>query len=209
MFHFADSSVGFFEKVFLADNLPPIKHHANYSSPYKTPKKEISFDGIFLLKDGKLQVLDKSFLRPNGLAFAPGEKFLYVNDSFKKTIMRFEVRPDDTLANGQVFIDMNGDDAPGVPDGMKVDLKGNVYCTGPGGVWIISPEGKHLATIKTPERITNLAFGNADGKMLFLTGRTGEGSQGVSLEFAATAASHIRLWLACRWGCRDQRPSRE
>jgi gluconolactonase len=138
------------------------------------PKKEIPFDGIFLLKDGKLQVLDKTFLRPNGLAFAPGEKFLYVNDSFKKTIMRFEVRPDDTLANGQVFIDMNGDDAPGVPDGMKVDLKGNVYCTGPGGVWIISPEGKHLATIKTPERITNLAFGNADGKMLYLTGRTGE-----------------------------------
>ena len=88
--------------------------------------------------------------------------------------MRFEVRSDDTLANGQVFIDMNGDDAPGVPDGMKVDLKGNVYCTGPGGVWIISPTGKHLATIKTPERITNLAFGNADGKMLYLTGRTGE-----------------------------------
>jgi gluconolactonase len=138
------------------------------------PKKEIPFDGVFLLKDGKLQVLDKSFLRPNGLAFAPGEKIFYVNDSFKKTIMRFEVRPDDTLANGQVFIDMNGDDRPGVPDGMKVDTKGNVYCTGPGGVWIISPEGKHLATIKTPERITNLAFGNADGKMLYLTGRTGE-----------------------------------
>jgi gluconolactonase len=138
------------------------------------PKKEIPFDGVFLLKDGKLQVLDKSFLRPNGLAFAPGEKFFYVNDSFKKTIMRFEVRPDDTLVNGQVFIDMNGDDAPGVPDGMKVDVKGNVYCTGPGGVWIISPIGKHLATIKTPERITNLAFGNADGKTLYLTGRTGE-----------------------------------
>jgi gluconolactonase len=138
------------------------------------PKKEIPFDGVFLLKNGKLQVLDKSFLRPNGLAFAPSEKFLYVNDSFKKTIMRFEVRPDDTIANGQIFIDMNGDEAPGVPDGMKVDLKGNVYCTGPGGVWIISSAGKHLATIKTPERITNLAFGNADGKMLYLTGRTGE-----------------------------------
>lgn len=138
------------------------------------PKKEIAFDGVFLLKGGKLQALDKTFLRPNGLAFAPGEKYLYVNDSFKKTIMRFEVRPDDTIANGQVFIDMNGDEAPGVSDGMKVDLKGNVYCTGPGGVWIISPEGKHLATIRTPQRITNLAFGNANGKMLYLTGRTGE-----------------------------------
>ena len=138
------------------------------------PRKKFPLMESISSKDGNFQVLDKSFLRPNGLAFAPGEKIFYVNDSFKKTIMRFEVRPDDTLANGQVFIDMNGDDAPGVPDGMKVDIKGNVYCTGPGGVWIISPKGKHLATIKTPERITNLAFGNADGKMLYLTGRTGE-----------------------------------
>src|SRR5579872_1326922 len=68
------------------------------------PAKELPFDGIFLLKDGKLQVLDKSFQRPNGLAFAPGEKQFYVNDSLKKTIMRFDVRPDDTISNGQVFI---------------------------------------------------------------------------------------------------------
>jgi gluconolactonase len=138
------------------------------------PKKELPFDGVYLLIGGKLQALDKSFLRPNGLAFAPGEKYFYVNDSFKKTIMRFEVQPDDTIANGHVFIDMNSDETPGVPDGMKVDRKGNVYCTGPGGVWVISSAGKHLATIRTPERITNLAFGNADGKMLYLTGRTGE-----------------------------------
>ncbi len=126
------------------------------------------------MKGKKLQALDKTFLRTNGLAFAPGETYLYVNDSFKKTIMRFEVRPDDTIANGQGLIDMNSDEALGVPHGMKVDRKGNVYCTCPGGVWIISPEGKHLATIKTPQRIRNLAFGNVDGKMLYLTGRTGE-----------------------------------
>lgn len=137
------------------------------------PAKELPFDGVFLLKDGKLQVLDKTFSRPNGLAFAPGEKQFYVNDSLKRTIMRFEVRPDDTIANGQVFIDMTADSAPGAPDGMKVDRKGNVYCTGPGGLWIISPEGKHLGTVRTPERITNLAFGNADGKALYITGRTG------------------------------------
>ena len=136
--------------------------------------KELPFDGVFLLKDGKVQVLDKTFSRPNGLAFGPGEKQFYVNDSLKKTIVRFDVRPDDTLANGQVFIDMTGDNAPGAPDGMKVDRKGNVYCTGPGGLWIVSPTGKHLGTVRTPERITNLAFGNADGKALYITGRTGE-----------------------------------
>jgi gluconolactonase len=138
------------------------------------PGKELPFDGVFLLKDGNLTVLDKTFSRPNGLAFAPGEKQFYVNDSLKKTIMRFDVRPDDTIANRQVLIDMSADNAPGAPDGMKVDRKGNVYCTGPGGLWIISPQGKHLGTIRTPERITNLAFGNADGKALYITSRTGE-----------------------------------
>jgi gluconolactonase len=137
------------------------------------PKKELPFDGVYLLKDGKLQLLDKTFTRPNGIAFAPGEKVLYVNDTTRKRIMRFDIRPDDTIANGSVFIDMTADKAPGVPDGMKVDRKGNVYCTGPGGFWIMSPEGKHLGTVKTPELPANLTFGDADGKTLYLTARTG------------------------------------
>jgi gluconolactonase len=137
------------------------------------PKKELPFDGVYLLKGGKVQLLDKSFTRPNGIAFAPGEKYLYVNDTTRKLIMRYEVRPDDTIANGHVFIDMSEDKAAGVPDGMKVDEKGNVYCTGPGGFWIMSPEGKHLGTVKTPELPANLAFGDADGKTLYLTARTG------------------------------------
>ena len=138
------------------------------------PAKELPFDGVFLLKNGKVKLLDKTFQRPNGLAFAPDEKQFYVNDSLRKTIMRFDVQPDDTIGNGHVFIDMTADTASGAPDGMKVDRKGNVYCTGPGGVWIISPEGKHLGTIKTPDRVTNLTFGDADGKTLYITGRTGE-----------------------------------
>jgi len=137
------------------------------------PKKELPFDGVYLLKGGKLQLLDKTFKRPNGLAFAPGEKILYVNDSTRELIMRFDVRSDDTVGNARVFIDMNSDRAPGRPDGMKVDKKGNVYCTGPSGLWIMSPEGKHLGTIKTPELPANLAFGDADGKTLYLTARTG------------------------------------
>jgi len=137
------------------------------------PKKELPFDGVYLLKDGKLQLLDKTFTGPNGIALAPGEKYLYVDDSAKKLIMRFDVQTNDTVTNGKTFIDMNSDQAPGVPDGMKVDQKGDVYSTGPGGVWIMSPDGKHLGTIKVPEVPANLAFGDADGKTLYLTARTG------------------------------------
>ncbi len=137
------------------------------------PKKELPFNGVYLLKDGKLQLLEKTFVTPNGIAFAPREKYLYVNDTARKLIMRYEVQPDDTVASGKVFIDMSADKAAGVPDGMKVDQKGNVYCTGPGGFWIISPEGKHLGTVKTPELPANLAWGDSDGKTLYLTARTG------------------------------------
>ena len=136
-------------------------------------KKELPFDGVYLLKDGKLQLLDKTFAAPNGIALSPGEKYLYVDDSVKKLIMRYEVQMNDTIAKGQTFIDMSADQAPGVPDGMKVDQKGNVYCTGPGGLWIMSPEGKHLGTVKAPEAPANLAFGDSDGKSLYLTARTG------------------------------------
>jgi gluconolactonase len=87
--------------------------------------------------------------------------------------MRYEVQANDTIANAQVFIDMNSDKAPGVPDGMKVDHEGNVYCAGPGGFWIMAPDGKHLGTVKTPELPANLAFGDANGKTLYLTARTG------------------------------------
>src|ERR1041385_7034762 len=137
------------------------------------PKKELPFNGVYLLKEGKLQLLDKTFTAPNGLALAPGEKYLYVDDSAKKLIMRFDVQSGDTIGNGKTFIDMNSDPSPGVPDGMKVDQNGNVYCTGPGGVWILSPEGKHLGTVKAPEIPANLAFGDSDGTTLYSTARTG------------------------------------
>ncbi|MGH9439260.1 MAG: SMP-30/gluconolactonase/LRE family protein [Terriglobia bacterium] len=139
----------------------------------KDPKKELPFDGVYRLADGKLQLLSKDFTRPNGLAFSPGEKYLYVDDTSKKTIMRFEALPDGGIADGQVFIDMKSDTVPGAPDGMKVDREGNVYCTGPGGIWIISTDGKHLGTIKAPEIPANLAWGDRDGKALYITARTG------------------------------------
>jgi len=139
----------------------------------KDPKKELPFNGVYVLKDGQLRLLYKDMALPNGIAFTPDEKYLYVNDSVKKTILRFEVKPDDTLGEPQLVIDMTSDKAPGGPDGMKVDQNGNIYCTGPGGFWIISPDGKHLGTVLTTELPANLAFGDADGKTLYLTARAG------------------------------------
>jgi gluconolactonase len=146
----------------------------------KDPKRELPFAGIFLLKDGKLQVLDKSLKLPNGLVLSPDEKYFYAIDSAKSHIIRYRILPDDTIADGQVFLDVSkehltadGTDR-GELDGMKVDRLGNVYTSGPDGVWIISPEGKHLGTIVTPTRICNPAFGDSDGKALYLTTHTGE-----------------------------------
>jgi gluconolactonase len=139
----------------------------------KDPKKELSFNGVYRLKNGKLTLLVNDFARPNGIAFSPDEKYLYVNDTIKKIIKRFDVQPDGTIVNGQIITDMNSDTRPGAPDGMKVDQKGNIYCTGPGGFWIMSPEGKHLATVNTKQLPANLGWGDDDAKTLYLTARTG------------------------------------
>jgi gluconolactonase len=139
----------------------------------KDPARELPFAGVYRVSKGKVQLLAKDFTRPNGIAFSPDEKYLYVNDTAKKIIMRFDVQPDGGVMNGQVITDMNSDTAPGAPDGMKVDQKGNIYCTGPGGFWIMSPDGKHIATVKTKELPANLNWGDDDAKTLYLTARTG------------------------------------
>jgi len=139
------------------------------------PGKQLPFNGIYRLKNGKLDLLYKELTRPNGLAFSPDEKYLYVanSDPQRKIWMRFELKSDGTLVNGQVFFDVTASAEDGLPDGMKVDQKGNLYCTGPGGVWIFSPEGKHLGTIKPVEVPANCAWGDEDGKTLYMTARTG------------------------------------
>ncbi|MGC8794427.1 MAG: SMP-30/gluconolactonase/LRE family protein [Bryobacteraceae bacterium] len=138
------------------------------------PAKELPFSGIYRLAGGDLQLLSKDLTRPNGLAFSPDEKYLYVanSDVQRKIWMRFEVRPDGTLGTSQVFYDVTRETAPGLPDGLKVDRKGNVYATGPGGVWIFSPEGRHLGTIEPPEVPANCAWGDKDGRTLYITART-------------------------------------
>jgi len=135
------------------------------------PAREIPFHGVYLIKDGVLRLLDKDpqGAAPNGIAFSPDEKILYVNGGTK--ITAYDVRPDDTVTNARMLIDLGGPNAgPGNTDGMKVDRSGNIYCSGPGGVWIISPQGKHLGTIVPAERVANLAFGDADSKSLYMVG---------------------------------------
>ena len=135
------------------------------------PAREIPFHGVYLIKDGVLRLLDKDpqGAAPNGIAFSPDEKILYVNGGTK--ITAYDVRPDDTVTNARVLIDLGGPNAgPGNTDGMKVDRSGNIYCSGPGGVCIISPQGKHLGTIVPAERVANLAFGDADSKSLYMVG---------------------------------------
>jgi len=135
------------------------------------PGKELPYQGVYRISpDGTLHLLVDDFALPNGLAFSPDESVLYIDDSAHKHIRAFDVRPDGTLTNGRVVLDMASDE-PGVPDGMKVDLQGNIFCTGPGGVWVCRPDGELLGRIVLPELPANLAWGE-DGTVLFLTART-------------------------------------
>lgn len=124
---------------------------------------------VYLLKDGDLTPLITDLIAPNGITLSPDGKVLYVNDIRPRKMYRYEVQPDGSVANGRLFVDMSGREVPGGNDGMRTDRNGNLYSSGPGGVWIISPDGKHLGTILTPDRITNLTFGGEDGKTLFMT----------------------------------------
>lgn len=137
------------------------------------PAKELSFNGVYRLANGKLQVIIDDLTRPNGLAFSPDEKTLYVANSEKQKVwMRYDVQPDGTVRNGRVFFDVTPSTENGLPDGMKLDAQGNLYCAGPGGVWVFTPEGRHLGTIKTPETPANCNWGD-DGKTLYITAETG------------------------------------
>ena len=142
---------------------------------FEDPRKELPFSGVFCLINGELKLVSTDLDGPNGLAFSPNEKFLYVDnwDLKRKIIMRYEVRPDGTLVNGKVFFDATAEPGEDAWDGMKVDQEGNLYLSGPDGLWIISAEGKHLGTIAGPEHPHNMAWGDEDGKTLYLCARTG------------------------------------
>lgn len=142
--------------------------------PYgiKKEQEEVGFNGVYrLTPDGALTALVRDFNRPNGLAFSPDETLLYVDDTAEKHLRVFDVQPGGLLANGRVFAEVNGE-KPGVPDGLRVDTQGNVYCTGSGGVQVFAPSGRRLGTIEVPEVAANCAWGDADNKTLYITAST-------------------------------------
>lgn len=143
---------------------------------YDDPRKELPYSGVFLLStDDKLQLVSKELKGPNGIAFSPDEKYLYVGnwDEKKRIVMRYDINQDGTLSNGKVFFDMTSAQGEDALDGVKVDQKGNLYVSGPGGLWVISPTGKHLGTIIAPMHPHNMAWGDEDGKTLYLCARSG------------------------------------
>jgi len=139
------------------------------------PRKELPFSGVYRVKDGRVELLAGELSGPNGIAFSPDEKFLYVGnwDEKRKVVMRYPVQADGALGKGEVFFDMTQAKGEDAIDGVKVDVQGNVYVSGPGGLWILSPQGRHLGTIIPPRHPHNMAWGGEDGKTLYLTAQSG------------------------------------
>lgn len=143
------------------------------------PHKELKINGVYRIPNAlrqkpgappernALQLLIRDLERPNGIALSPDGKWLYVSNSEPKRWMRYPMKKDGTVGAGRIFLDASNDHRPGSPDGLKVDTKGDLYAAGPGGVWIISPEGKHLATLLTDKNTANVAWGGEDGQTLY------------------------------------------
>ncbi len=154
---------------------------------------DLTFPGVYRVTPdlGTMTLLVDNFVAPNGLAFSPDERLLYINDSRRGHIRAFDLLPNGMLAKqtDRVFADLRGNE-PGVPDGMKVDTVGNVYCGGAGGIWILDPQGKKLGRIVHGHpTTTNIAFGGDDWKTLYFTSRTHLGSVNVKIAGLPVPAS--------------------
>jgi gluconolactonase len=136
-------------------------------------KQEIPFQGVYRLGDkSDVRLLTRDLAQPNGLAFSPDGKHFYIDDSEQRNIRVYDVLPDGSLANGRIFGQEPGGKDDGVPDGIKVDEKGNLFVTGPKGIWVWDTEGHHLGTIAIPEQPANLAWGDRDYRTLYITATT-------------------------------------
>ncbi|TDF98033.1 SMP-30/gluconolactonase/LRE family protein [Paenibacillus piri] len=149
-----------------------------FSDPYSTAlgaPRDLSFNGVYRYdpKTDTLAAVVEDFNRPNGLAFSPDESLLYIDDTNEQNVKVYEVAPDGSLCNGRPFAELDTAAGPGAADGMKVDERGNVYVTGPGGIWIFAPSGERLGRIELPEVAANLCFGTPPesplGNTLFIT----------------------------------------
>lgn len=138
-------------------------------------ERDLDFFGIHrIAPDGTSSPVITDFQYPNGLAFSPDESVLYVaNTRDDMYIMAYDVQPDGSVTNGRMFADMSSDETDGVPDGMKVDVEGRVYCTGPGACWVFDSDGNKLGEIRLPEIPANCAWGGPDNQTMFFTARTG------------------------------------
>lgn len=139
------------------------------------PRREQPHFGVYSVQDGKVQLVSTDFTSPNGIAFSRDEKFLYVGnwDEKRAVVFRYPVNADATLGKGELFYDLTTSGAEDAIDGIKVDRAGNVFVSGPGGLWVFSPDGKHLGTLRGPEHPHNMAWGDADRQALYLAARTG------------------------------------
>jgi gluconolactonase len=152
---------------------------------------ELDVRGVYrITPEGDLELVADHLVAPNGLCFSPDESVLYVNDSERREIHRFDVRPDGSVGGGSLFADRIGArDEEATPDGMKVDERGNVFVTGPGGIWVFQPDGRRLATVAIPQSATNLAFGGSDLRTLFVT--TEHTLYSCRLEVAGAVLPHL------------------
>ena len=141
---------------------------------FDDPDKELAFSGVFAVRDGRVTLVTDELEGPNGLAFSPDERYLYVGnwDSDRKVVMRYELRADCQVTDARVLFDMTAADGEDAIDGLKVDRAGDVYACGPGGIWIVSPAGEHLGTLRLPEAPHNLAWGDEDARTLYVTALT-------------------------------------
>jgi gluconolactonase len=136
-------------------------------------KQEIPFQGVYRLDDkGNVRLLTKDLTQPNGLAFSPDGKRFYVDDSEQRNIRVYDVAADGSLTNGRIFGEEPGEKGDGVPDGMKVDKRGNLFVVGPKGIWVWDAKGNHVGTIVVPEQPANLAWGDKDYRTLYITATT-------------------------------------
>jgi gluconolactonase len=126
--------------------------------------------GVFLLRDGKLSFVVRDMPAVNGLSLSPDNKILYVNSGRFNTVRAYDIQPDGSTTNGRLLFDQSYDKAFGYTDGQRTDAAGNIWATGPGGIWVWTAQGKHLGTILVPEKASNLAFGDADYKTLYIDG---------------------------------------
>ncbi|GHV72665.1 hypothetical protein AGMMS49928_29960 [Spirochaetia bacterium] len=132
--------------------------------------RELDFNGVFGVdSQGKIRLIYDRMDRPNGIAFSPDESILYVNDTDHQHILAFSMGKDGSASLTGEFARLDPSYGNGAPDGMKVDVEGNVYVTGPGGLWVLSPGGVPLVILHTPEFVGNFCFGGKDSRTIFLT----------------------------------------